>query len=71
MSDLDKVLAHIDADFDNAIARLFETLRIRSISTDPLVRNAAHQVDLDRSRLCRRLPGLRRVARQGSGFDRF
>jgi acetylornithine deacetylase/succinyl-diaminopimelate desuccinylase-like protein len=35
MSDLDKVLAHIDADFDNAIARLFETLRIRSISTDP------------------------------------
>ncbi len=35
MSDLDKVLAHIDADFDNAIARLFETLRIKSISTDP------------------------------------
>jgi len=35
MSDLDKVLAHIDGDFDNALARLFETLRIRSISTDP------------------------------------
>ncbi|MBP7000324.1 M20/M25/M40 family metallo-hydrolase [Amaricoccus sp.] len=35
MSDLDRVLAHIDADLDNALARLFETLRIRSISTDP------------------------------------
>lgn len=35
MSDLDRVLAHIDADFDNAVARLFETLRIKSISTDP------------------------------------
>ena len=35
MSDLDKVLAHIDADLDNALARLFETLRLKSISTDP------------------------------------
>ncbi len=35
MNDLDKVLAHIDADIDNAIARLFETLRLKSISTDP------------------------------------
>ena len=35
MSDLDKVLAHIDADFDNAIDRLFQTVRLKSISTDP------------------------------------
>lgn len=35
MSDLDKVLDHIDADLDAALERLFATLRIRSISTDP------------------------------------
>ncbi|MBL4749809.1 MAG: dipeptidase [Amylibacter sp.] len=32
---LDKVLAHIDADQDAALARLIELLRIESISTDP------------------------------------
>jgi acetylornithine deacetylase/succinyl-diaminopimelate desuccinylase-like protein len=35
MSDLNSVISHIDADLDNAVARLFETLRIKSISTDP------------------------------------
>jgi acetylornithine deacetylase/succinyl-diaminopimelate desuccinylase-like protein len=35
MSDLDAVLAHVDADLDGALERLFELLRIRSISTDP------------------------------------
>ncbi|PZR01059.1 MAG: hypothetical protein DI533_07450 [Cereibacter sphaeroides] len=35
MSDLEKVLAHIDADFDNALDRLFQTVRMKSISTDP------------------------------------
>jgi acetylornithine deacetylase/succinyl-diaminopimelate desuccinylase-like protein len=35
MSDLDSVLARIDADLDAALARLFEVLRIKSISTDP------------------------------------
>lgn len=35
MSDLDRVLAHVDADLDGALARLFETLRLKSISTDP------------------------------------
>ena len=35
MSDLDKVLAHIDGDLDNALERLFATLRLKSISTDP------------------------------------
>lgn len=35
MSDLDKVLATIDADLDQALARLFATLRLKSISTDP------------------------------------
>ncbi|WP_238366095.1 dipeptidase [Mesobacterium pallidum] len=32
---LDQVLARIDADHDNALARLMELLRIHSISTDP------------------------------------
>jgi acetylornithine deacetylase/succinyl-diaminopimelate desuccinylase-like protein len=35
MSDLDSVLARIDADLDAALERLFEVLRIKSISTDP------------------------------------
>jgi acetylornithine deacetylase/succinyl-diaminopimelate desuccinylase-like protein len=35
MSDLDAVLAHIDADLDNALDRLFQTVRLKSISTDP------------------------------------
>ncbi len=35
MSDLDKVLDAIDADLDNALERLFATLRLKSISTDP------------------------------------
>jgi acetylornithine deacetylase/succinyl-diaminopimelate desuccinylase-like protein len=35
MSDLDAVLARVDADLDAAVDRLFETLRIKSISTDP------------------------------------
>ena len=35
MSQLDAVLAHIDADLDAALERLFALLRIKSISTDP------------------------------------
>src|ERR1043166_427377 len=35
MSDLDRVLARIDADFDRSLERLFDYLRIKSISTDP------------------------------------
>jgi acetylornithine deacetylase/succinyl-diaminopimelate desuccinylase-like protein len=35
MSDLDPVLSHLDADLDNALARLFALLRFKSISTDP------------------------------------
>jgi acetylornithine deacetylase/succinyl-diaminopimelate desuccinylase-like protein len=35
MSELDSVLARIDAELDAAIERLFTLLRIRSISTDP------------------------------------
>ncbi len=34
-SDLDAVLAEIDASLEAALARLFATLRLRSISTDP------------------------------------
>lgn len=32
---LDKVLSHLDANLDNSLERLFELLRIKSISTDP------------------------------------
>jgi acetylornithine deacetylase/succinyl-diaminopimelate desuccinylase-like protein len=35
MSDLDAVLARIDADLDQSLKRLFELLAIKSISTDP------------------------------------
>ncbi|HLH90395.1 MAG TPA: M20/M25/M40 family metallo-hydrolase [Xanthobacteraceae bacterium] len=35
MSDLDRVLARIDADLDRSLERLFQFLRIKSISTDP------------------------------------
>lgn len=35
MTELDSVLAHIDADLDNALDRLFQTIRLKSISTDP------------------------------------
>jgi acetylornithine deacetylase/succinyl-diaminopimelate desuccinylase-like protein len=35
MSQLDAVLSRIDADLDPALERLFELLRIKSISTDP------------------------------------
>lgn len=35
MSTIDKVLARIDTDLDNSLARLFELVKIKSISTDP------------------------------------
>lgn len=35
MTDLDKVLAHIDAERDHSVDRLFKLLSIKSISTDP------------------------------------
>ena len=35
MFDLDRVLDHIDGDLENALERLFATLRLKSISTDP------------------------------------
>ena len=35
MTKLDTVLDHIDADFDHSLERLFELLRIKSISADP------------------------------------
>ncbi len=39
MSDISAVLAHVDANLDAAIDRLFELLRIESISTDPAFAN--------------------------------
>lgn len=41
---LDKVLAHIDSDIDNATNRLLDLLRIQSISTDP-----AYKDDCDKA----------------------
>ena len=35
MSQLDAVLSEIDRDLDQSLARLFQLLRIQSISTDP------------------------------------
>jgi acetylornithine deacetylase/succinyl-diaminopimelate desuccinylase-like protein len=35
MSDLDRVLTRIDSDFDASLDRLFDLLKIKSISTDP------------------------------------
>ena len=58
MSQLDEVLSRIDADLDAALERLFELLRIKSISTDP-----AYAVGM---------PRLRRLACRGSesiGFE--
>ena len=40
MSELDRVLARIDADLDQSLARLFNYLRIKSISTDPAYQDA-------------------------------
>ncbi|MCE3256695.1 MAG: peptidase dimerization, partial [Nitrobacter vulgaris] len=34
-SQLQAILDHIDADFDNSLNRLFALLRIKSISADP------------------------------------
>ena len=69
MSDLDKVLAHIDADLDHALARLFETLRLKSISTDPAYAGETracaewHAADLAAHRLRRERARHRRATR--------
>ncbi len=39
-SQIDQVLAHVEQDFDNSLARLFTLLRIKSVSADP-----AHAAD--------------------------
>ena len=43
MSDLDRVLSRIDADFDTSLARLFDLVRIKSISTDPAFKSDCRQ----------------------------
>ncbi len=43
MSDLAPVLAHLDADLDNALERLFALLRFQSISTDPAYDGECHE----------------------------
>jgi acetylornithine deacetylase/succinyl-diaminopimelate desuccinylase-like protein len=63
MSDLDAVLAHIDADLDAALDRLLTLLRIRSISTDP-----AHAAEC---RACAdwHVEDLRRIGFEASARD--
>src|SRR5712672_4489858 len=55
MTDLDKVLARIDAERDNSLDRLFKFLSIKSISTDPAYadecRTAAFSLAADLSTL--------------------
>src|ERR1700730_5618287 len=55
MTDLDKVLARIDAERDNSLERLFKFLAIKSISTDPAYadecRTAAFSLAADLSTL--------------------
>src|SRR5499427_8474373 len=55
MTDLDKVLAHIDGERDNSLDRLFKLLSIKSISTDPACadecRAAAFSIAADLSTL--------------------
>ena len=46
MSHLDAVLAHLNADRDAAQARLFEFLRMESISTDPAYKDECRSADL-------------------------
>ena len=65
---LDDVLAQIDADLDASLDRLFDFLRIQSISTDPAYKDHAapppHYVaaDLDRHRLrCQRAADRRDI----------
>lgn len=43
MSDLDRVLARIDSDLDTSLNRLFDLLRIKSISTDPAYKDDCRQ----------------------------
>jgi acetylornithine deacetylase/succinyl-diaminopimelate desuccinylase-like protein len=58
MSDLDAVLARIDADLDASLERLFALLRIKSISTDP-----AYAAE------CRRCAEWHVADLRGIGFD--
>ena len=55
---LDQVLARIDADLDASLERLFELIRIPSISTDP-----AYKAD------CRRAAEWLSPSCNGLGFD--
>ena len=66
MSQVDKVLARVDANHDAALARLFNLLRIRSISTDP----AYHDACLDAAETCRAMlseAGFEATVRETTG----
>ena len=64
MSNLDAVLSHIDKDIDQSVERLFDLLRIASISTDPAFapqcKEAAEHVAADRTQgRCRAMAAVR------------
>lgn len=58
MAELEQIVAHIDANFERSIERLFELLRIESISTDP-----AYSAE------CRRAADWLTAALRELGFD--
>ena len=72
MARIDDVLAHIDANLEPALERLFALLRIKSISTDPAYAADCrayadwHAADLRRDRLRRRRAPTRRATRSSS-----
>ena len=53
MGQVNDVLAQVDANHDAALARLFNLLRIKSISTDP----AYHAACLEAAEACRAMLG--------------
>jgi hypothetical protein len=59
MSQLDAVLLHVDANLDAALDRLFQVIRMKSISTDHAY-DAETRRNAPKRRMARRRPCLHR-----------